>query len=309
MSHAAEIAEVSHRYGSRVALDSLSLNVPAGQLFGLLGPNGGGKSTLFRLLCTLFPPQSGRISVLGLESTGNATSIRRQIGVTFQSPSLDRKLTVVENLRHQGRLYGLSGAALQSRIDFVLQRLGIEDRRHELAERLSGGLQRRVEIAKSLLHEPRLLLLDEPSTGLDPGARLDLIAYLRSLVVDSGVSVLLTTHLMEEAEKCDRLAVLDRGRLVAEGTPAGLRSELGGDCVTLQCRDAALLAGELRARLGLASRQFGDELRIEATNGLELLTRLLQEFGSRIDSISLARPTLEDVFVAKTGHRFRDAAA
>ncbi|MFM8285753.1 MAG: ATP-binding cassette domain-containing protein, partial [Planctomycetaceae bacterium] len=231
---AIEIDQVSFRYGAKLALDQLSLAVPQGSLFGLLGPNGGGKTTLFRLLTTLAPVQSGRIKVGGLDLATAPDRVRRAIGVTFQAPSLDRRLTVHENLACHGRLYGLSGAPLHQRIDQLLGQLGLGDRRRDRVDSLSGGLARRVEIAKGLLHAPQLLLLDEPSSGLDPGARIDLWRYLRTLQSDAGVTVLLTTHLMEEAEKCAELALLDRGRVVARGSPAALRAELGGDCLTLR---------------------------------------------------------------------------
>ena len=301
---AIEIDQVSFRYGTKLALDQLSLVVPQGSLFGLLGPNGGGKTTLFRLLTTLAPLQSGRIAVGGLDLATAPDRVRRAIGVTFQAPSLDRRLTVLENLSCHGRLYGLTGAALHGRIDQLLGQLGLDDRRQDRVDSLSGGLARRVEIAKGLLHAPRLLLLDEPSTGLDPGARIDLWRYLRSLQSDGGVTVLLTTHLMEEAEKCDALALLDQGRVVAQGSPAELRAELGGDCLTLRSANPAELAATLTRDFGLSSRVLGPDVRIENQADPHLLGRLLERLGGQIESAVWARPTLEDVFVARTGHRF-----
>ena len=224
---------LSHWYGSRQALDNVDFEVAAGEIFGLLGPNGGGKTTLFRILSTLLPVQKGRVDLLDFDVAGQAARVRSAIGVTFQSPSLDRKLTVRENLVTQGHLYGLSGARLRTRIETLLARLNLADRAGDRVESLSGGLARRVEIAKGLLHDPEVLLLDEPSTGLDPGARLDLWRYLQDLRLEAGVTVLVTTHLMEEADHCDRLAILDSGRLVALGTPVELRNSIGGDCLTI----------------------------------------------------------------------------
>jgi len=178
----------------------------------MLGPNGGGKTTLFRILATLLPVQSGHAALMGLDLSSEPQAVRRLIGVTFQSPSVDGKLTVAENLRTQAHMYGLSGSLAASRIDELLGKLGLGDRRHDRVDSLSGGLKRRVEVAKCLLHRPRVLLLDEPSTGLDPGARHDLWEYLSRLRRDEGTTVLVTTHLMEEAERCDRLGILDRGR-------------------------------------------------------------------------------------------------
>lgn len=304
---AVAVSGLSHRYGTRLALDNVEFRVELQEIFGLLGPNGGGKTTLFRLLATLLPVQDGDVSVLGFDAGSSEQAIRQRIGVTFQSPSLDRKLTVEENLRHQGHLYGLSGATLKERINEQLQRLGLTDRRRDRAESLSGGLARRVEIAKGLLHHPQLLLLDEPSTGLDPGARLDLWTYLRQLRDSADVTVLVTTHLMEEAERCDRLGILDRGKLVALGTPAELQAEIGGDCLTLQTSQPDRLAAAIQEKFGVQPRRLGDSLRIEAERGHELLRNLVEAFPEEITSISLAKPTLEDVFVVKTGHRFWDA--
>lgn len=298
---------LSHRYGDRQALDNVSFDVKTAEIFGLLGPNGGGKTTLFRVLSTLLPVQAGNVTLAGLDVGTQAAAVRRQIGVTFQSPSLDRKLTVRENLKHQGHLYGLSGRELKDRIDLLLERLGLTDRSGDRAESLSGGLQRRVEIAKGLLHDPRILLLDEPSTGLDPGARIDLWKYLDSLRTSGQVTVLVTTHLMEEAERCDRLGILDRGKLAAMGTPGELRSAIGGDCITVQCPNPEELSRLIETRFSVKAHRMGDQLRIETPRGHEFLRDLMEAFGSQVSAVSLGKPTLEDVFVQRTGHRFWDA--
>ena len=303
------IDSVSHKYGERLALDQLSFQVKTGEIFGLLGPNGGGKTTLFKLLSTLMPIQSGQLAVAGFDVATRADDVRRSIGVTFQAPSVDIKLTVRENIVYQGRLYGLSGALLRERVAAQMERFQIADRANDLVQTLSGGLKRRVEIAKSLLHNPRVLLLDEPSTGLDPGARFDLWRALQTLRAESGVTVLVTTHLMEEAEKCDRLVILDRGRLAAIGTPDELRSSIGGDCITIQALDsdrAAALAQQITQALHLTPRLFETQLRIEAPEGAELVHRLTKQFSAEMRSITLGKPTLEDVFIRSTGHRFWD---
>ncbi len=303
---AISIAGLSHWYGNLKALDQVAFDVGPGEIFGLLGPNGGGKTTLFRILATLLPVQEGQLRLLEIDVVAEPSRIRHLIGVTFQSPSLDRKLTVRENLVTQGHLYGLSGKALRERIDALLARLGLAERARDRVESLSGGLARRVEIAKGLLHDPRVLLLDEPSTGLDPGARLDLWRYLRLLRDEAGVTVLVTTHLMEEAERCDRLAILDTGRLVALGSPAELRSSIGGDCLTIQSPAPEELARRIAERFQVAPRLLGTQLRIETADGRELLGRLVEMFGAEISSVSLGKPTLEDVFVQRTGHKFWD---
>lgn len=303
-STAIAVENLSHAYGGRQALDAVTFAIQRGEIFGLLGPNGGGKTTLFRLLSTLLPVQSGTIRVLDLDVVEVPAAIRQRIGVTFQSPSLDRRLTVRENLMHQGHLYGLRGKALAIRIQERLARLGLSDRMRALVSSLSGGLQRRAEIAKGMLHDPELLLLDEPSTGLDPGARHDLWRYLQQLRDESGVTVVVTTHLMEEAEKCDRLGLLDHGRLVALGTPAELRAEIGGDLLTILAEQPDQLSEKIAERFGVASKILGGSLRIEQARGHELLSELMEAFPSEITSISLGKPSLEDVFIAKTGHRF-----
>jgi ABC-2 type transport system ATP-binding protein len=299
--------ELTHRYGERVALDHVSLQVESREIFGLLGPNGGGKTTLFRILSTLVRPTSGSATVLGLDLFRETGALRSRIGVVFQAPSLDKKLKVRENLAHQGHLYGLSGAALRERIDQLLLEFNLRDRADDLVETLSGGLQRRVEIAKSLLHRPEFLLLDEPSTGLDPGARIDLWQTLYRLRDQQGVTVLLTTHLMEEAERCDRVAIIDRGKIVASGTPDDLRAEIGGDVVSARARDATSLGQRIVESLGVKASVLNDEVRIEHPEGARFITRLAETFPGEIDSITLAKPTLEDVFIVKTGRRLSEA--
>ena len=302
-------SELSHRYGDRLALDRISLTVAPREIFGLLGPNGGGKTTLFRILSTLVRPTSGSASILGLDLFRETVALRRRLGVVFQAPSLDKKLRVRENLAHQGRLYGLSGATLRERIDDLLLEFNLKERAHDLVETLSGGLQRRVEIAKSLLHRPAFLLLDEPSTGLDPGARIDLWQTLYRLRDQQDVTVLLTTHLMEEAERCDRVAIIDEGKIVARGTPATLRAEIGGEVISVKAKDATSLGERIAQSLGVEVSVLNDEVRIEHPEGAAFIATLVGQFPGEIDSITLAKPTLEDVFIARTGRRLDEEAS
>jgi ABC-2 type transport system ATP-binding protein len=290
-----DVDGLTHRYGERTALDGVSFRVRAGELFGLAGPNGGGKTTLFKILSTALRPTSGSARVAGIDVQDGA--VRHQIGVVFQSPSLDGKLSVGENLLHHGHLYGLSGSALKARIGEELTRFGLADRRGDRVEKLSGGLQRRVELAKALLHRPGVLLLDEPSTGLDPGARRDLWDALRSL---RGVTVLLTTHLLEEAERCDRLAILHKGRIAALGEPLALRGEIGGDIVSMRSRDPGGLAASIREKLGWEPEVLEGTVRLSKERGPEVVVRLVESFPGLIESVTLAKPSLEDVFLAKT---------
>src|SRR5688500_9993474 len=228
-----EINDLRHAYGDRVALDGVSLSVGAGEIFALLGPNGSGKTTIFRILSTLVPAPLGKVRVSGYDPATERDAVRRNIGVVFQSPSLDKQLTAAENLTHQGHLYGLAGPDLRRRVDEALAAVGMSDRAGERADRLSGGVRRRGGIARGLRHRPRVLLMDEPSTGLDPAARLDLWDHLRRVSNGAGVTVLLTTHILEEADTATRVAVLQNGGLLACDTPASLKERIGGDVITI----------------------------------------------------------------------------
>lgn len=299
------IDRLTHRYGDRVALDAVSLDVRRGEIFGLLGPNGSGKTTLFRVLSTLIPPQAGEVRIMGRNLATDRDAIRRDIGVVFQSPALDKQLTARENLTCQGALYGLAGRPLRERIDDLLSRVNLIDRADERVERFSGGMRRRVEIAKGLLHAPKLLILDEPSTGLDPGARLDLWALLNGLRQRDGVSVLLTTHLMEEADKCDRLAILESGKVLAADTPAALKGRIQGDVITLTSSRPTDLREALRQKLDISDiEQVGDALRLQRPRGHELVPSLIEAAPGLVDSVSVGRPSLEDVFVQLTGRQY-----
>lgn len=284
-------------------MDGVSFQIASAGIFAFVGPNGGGKTTLFRLLSTLIPIQLGDVSILGCRLPHEVQQVRRQIGVVFQAASIDKKLTVEENLKHHGHLYGLRGVVLRERIDEMLASLSLEDRRRERCERLSGGLRRRVELAKGMLHRPRLLLLDEPSNALDPAARGDLWRYLKQ-ICGQGVTVVMTTHLLEEADKADQMAILHEGRIVALDTPQALRGTIGGDAVTIDCDQPERLAAEIAARFDAHPLVVDGQIRLEQSDGHQWVTTLVEAFPGRIDSITFARPTLEDVFIAKTGHRF-----
>jgi ABC-2 type transport system ATP-binding protein len=299
------VQNLVHRYENRTALNGVSFDVRPAELFGLLGPNGSGKTTLFRILSTLMIPTGGRAMVMGCDAATDAASLRRQIGVVFQAPSVDAKLTAYENLWHQGHLYGLRGSTLKKRVGEILSRVGLADRAKERVETFSGGMQRRIELAKGLLHHPGVLLLDEPTTGLDPGARRDLWQYLQMLRDEEHVSVLVTTHLMEEAERCDRLAIMNEGNLVALGTPAELKSEIGGDVILLDAaHDAGLLAEHIRARFDVEAAVLGNQVRIEREGGHRFVPDVVEAFPGEIQAISVSKPALEDVFIHRTGHKF-----
>lgn len=298
------VQDLRHAYGDRKALDGVSFNVYPAEIFGLLGPNGSGKTTMFRILSTLMLPASGRAVIMGFDAAQQPAELRKQIGVVFQAPSIDVKLTAAENLRHVGHLYGLKGRTLSDRVTETLSRVGLLDRANEAAETFSGGMQRRLELAKGLLHRPAVLLLDEPTTGLDPGARRDLWQYLAQLRDEQRVTVLVTTHLMEEAERCDRLAILSEGHLVALGTSAELKQEIGGDVILLETMDPESLARRIAARFAVDARVIDGKVRIEREQGHRFVTDVVEAFPGEIDSLTVAKPTLEDVFIRRTGHRF-----
>jgi ABC-2 type transport system ATP-binding protein len=304
------VDDIVHRYDGRTALNGVSFQVRQAELFGLLGPNGSGKTTLFRILSTLMVPTAGRAIIMGYDTAKDPARVRLQIGVVFQAQSLDPKLTAYENLWHQGHLYGLHGAALKPRIKEILTRVGLADRAKEYVETFSGGMQRRIELAKGLLHHPSVLLLDEPTTGLDPGARRDLWQYLQILRDEERVSVIVTTHLMEEAERCDRLAILNEGKLVALGTPTDLKREIGGDVIWVEAtRNARELAQRISKRFNVNAAAIGDgdsdsKLRIEIENGHRFIAELAEAFPGEIQTVTISKPTLEDVFIHRTGHRF-----
>ena len=285
------------------ALRGVSFYVSKGEIFGLLGPNGGGKTTLFRILATLLVPSKGYLSIAGLNVRDHPHEVRKQLGIAFQSPSLDKKLTARENLLHHGRLYGLSGRELRDRIKEVLELMNLSDRTDALTETLSGGMARRLELAKTLLHRPKVLLLDEPSTGLDPGARRDLWRYLKLLQSQSEITVLLTTHLMEEAAECDRLALLDAGRIVASGTPGELTAEIGGDVITVRSHDPERLLNEIPTRFGISAARIDGGVRLERDAGHNFIPQLVEAFPGLIQEVSLGKPTLEDVFISRTGRK------
>ena len=302
-----EALGLTHSYGDRTALDDVRFSVGNGEIFALLGPNGGGKSTLFRILATLQRPTAGTARVAGHDVLADPMGVRQSLGVVFQHPSVDAQLTVAENLRAHGALYGLAGQELERRVDQQLERFGLAERRRDRLGTLSGGLARRVEVAKSLLSAPPVLLMDEPSAGLDPTARRDLMEQLRRLRDGEGVTVLLTTHHMEEAERCDRVGVIDAGRLVALDTPDGLKAMVGGDVVTIRARNPDAMADLLRERLGVDPSRVDGVLSFEAERAHEVVHGIVERFADDVDAVSFGKPTLEDAFFHLTGHRFHPA--
>jgi ABC-2 type transport system ATP-binding protein len=303
------VRDLEYRYGDRKALAGVSFTVNEGEIFGFLGPNGSGKTTLFTVLSTLRRPFAGSVTVCGHDLRTAGSAVRGHLGVAFQSPSVDGKLTCAENLRHHGHLYGIVGADLKARVTRLLARFDLADREKDPAEQLSGGMRRRLELAKAILHRPRLLILDEPATGLDPAARQEMWQDLKRLQADDGVTVVLTTHLMEEGDRCDRLAIMSEGRIVATGTPAALKSEIGGDVIQIESQDPLSLARRIEAQFGVKVIPVGDQLQIEHATAHRFVAELIEAFPGSVEAVRVARPSLDDVFLHTTGHAFRDEEA
>ncbi len=304
-----EVRDLKRSYGDRTALAGVSLEVQPGEIFGLLGPNGGGKTTLLRILATLLLPNSGSAAVFGIDVGRDPNAVRRRIGVVFQSKHVDGKLTAAENLRHHGHLYGLRGRQLKDQIRQSLTRFGLTDREGDRVETFSGGLRRRLELAKGLLHRPGLLLLDEPTTGLDPGARRDLWDYLGRLRGQDNLTVVLSTHLFDEAERCDRLAILHQGQIVATGSPDALKSEIGAEVILVETSDPEQILPQLKQRFAVEASVVGGKVRFEHPRGHEFIPQLVEAFPGEIQSATVSKPTLEDVFLHRTGHQFWEEAA
>jgi ABC-2 type transport system ATP-binding protein len=302
-SAAIAVQGLERRFGERVALAGVTFTVAPGERLALLGPNGSGKSTLLRTLATLLRPTMGTALVCGLDIRREPSAVRHRLGTVFQSPSLDGKLTVRENLTIQGHLYGLRGAELTQRSAEALERLSLGDRAKDRVEALSGGMKRRVELAKVLIHRPSVLLLDEPSTGLDPAARLEFWAALLAVQQEQGLTVLVATHLMDEADRCTRAALLDEGRLVALDAPDALKAQVGGPVLDIEAVDPDALLPKLKTSLGLAARKVGNALRIEGTSGFDVAERVQRAFPREVLAVRVGQPTLEDVFLALTGRR------
>lgn len=300
-ANAVEIGHLGHSYGDRVALRDLDFSIPSGFLFGLLGPNGGGKTTLIRILCTLLRPTSGQASVAGFDTVSQALDVRKRLGIVFQDVALDNELTVRENLHAHASLYNLNAEYIRTRLKYMIPALGLEGRENERVDRLSGGLRRRVDLVRGLLHSPQVLFLDEPTTGLDPVARRafwDAVDHIRRR---EDITLIVATHFMEEADRCDLLAIVDAGVMVAFGSPDDLKSSLGSETLWIETSDAAALSAHVRSYSDVVPRIVGSRLQISHTKAHGLLSKLYDEHADLIISATVRRPNLEDVFMVHAG--------
>jgi ABC-2 type transport system ATP-binding protein len=303
---AIQIDDLRHAYKTVNVLREISLQVARSSILGLLGPNGSGKSTLFRILSTLIPLQSGRVSVFGRPLQTAAPEIRRLIGVSFQSPALDARLTVAENLKCHARIYGMAAKDYAQRSSFLLDRFELKDRINNLAGTLSGGFKRRVDLIKSLLHSPQMLLLDEPTAGLDPLSRRNFWDVLHQYRLEHGMTIVVATHLLDEAERCDALALLCEGQVVATGAPLELRASLGHSQFRIRCHDMNAVRERIDRELNSPTEVHGDLIMLPVTDPVEQMELLLKLAGEHLISIEIARPTLEDVFLHHTGRSLHE---
>jgi ABC-2 type transport system ATP-binding protein len=306
---AVEVAGLEKRYGDVEAVRGVDFTVRPGETFGFLGPNGAGKSTTINILCTLARPTAGAARVAGHDVVTERDAVRRSIGLVFQDPTLDADLTAEENLRFHGELYGVPKADLDERIDDMLRMVGLSERRSSVVNTFSGGMRRRLEIARGLLHSPRVLFLDEPTIGLDPQSRASMWEYVRALRDREDITVFLTTHYMDEAENCDRIAIMDSGRIVAMGTPEALKAGVGKDRVQITTADDEAAIAALRSRYGIEAGMHSGEVTFAVADGERFVPVLFAELGVPIRSVRTSSPSLDDVFLAHTGTTIRDAEA
>jgi ABC-2 type transport system ATP-binding protein len=304
-----EVAGLVKRYGEIEAVRGIDLDVGAGEIFGFLGPNGAGKSTTISILCTLLRPTAGSARVAGIDVVQDPGAVRACIGLVFQDPSLDEQLTARENLEFHAFLYGLPRAVRRRRIDDALAMVELTERASSLVRTYSGGMRRRLEIARGILHYPRVLFLDEPTLGLDPQTRSRIWEYLLELRKHEQITIFMTTHYMDEAEFCDRIAIIDRGTIIASGTPAELKSLVGGDVVTITTPDPQTAAEEVKRAFQLEPILDDGTLRVEVRDSAAFLPRLFAELRAPVSAVVARQPSLDDVFLKLTGHAIRDEGA
>jgi len=304
MTAIVQVERLVKKFGDFTAVDDVSFDVASQEIFGFLGPNGAGKSTTIKMLATLLRPTAGTAHLAGFDIRTQPTEVRQAIGMVFQDPSLDERLTAEENLRFHAMLYGISARVLAERMPQVLDIVGLSDRRASLVRTFSGGMKRRLEIARGLLHHPRVLFLDEPTVGLDPQTRNAIWSHVRRLRDEVGITVFMTTHYMDEAENCDRIAIIDHGRIQALDTPAELKRLVGGDSIVV-AGDAGL-GDDLARRYAVTVQQVDGQFHFQVAHGAEFVPRVVADFNGRISAIQVKQPSLDDVFLQLTGRAIRE---
>jgi ABC-2 type transport system ATP-binding protein len=306
---AVEVSDLAKRYGDIEAVRGIDFDVAPGETFGFLGPNGAGKSTTIKILCTLARPTSGEARVAGHDVVRQRDTVRRNIGLVFQDTTLDLYLTAEQNLKFHADLYGVPRQVLDTRMKLVLEMVGLWDRRASVVGTYSGGMKRRLEIARGLLHAPKVLFLDEPTVGLDPQTRTSIWEYVRELKKSEDITIFLTTHYMDEAENCDRIAIIDHGKIVAMDTPEALKARVGKDRVQISTGDDGVAIGELAREFGIEAAVHEGAVTFGVADGEQFVPRLFQRLSTPIHSVSVSRPSLDDVFMSYTGRTIRDTEA
>jgi ABC-2 type transport system ATP-binding protein len=304
---AVRVENLTKQFNGFTAVDHIFFDVDEGEIFGFLGPNGAGKTTTVKMLCTLLRPSAGSAQVAGFDIERQHGLVRKSIGIIFQDPSLDDRLTARENLRFHGIIYKVPRRALPGKIDQALSLIELEDRADDLVRNFSSGMKRRLEIARGLMHSPKVLFLDEPTIGLDPQTRHRIWKYLCSLRREYGITLFLTTHYMDEAEYCDRIAIIDHGTIIALGTPQALKAGVRDDVISIQTSDDIRAKQEILEKCGIAAKEDPSGLEFAVPNGAEFVPRLIHGLSVQVKSIHVSRPTLDDVFLKLTGKKIRES--
>lgn len=299
------VENLTKKFGPITAVEGVSFDVDERTIFGFLGPNGAGKTTTINILCTLLLPTSGKAYINGHDCVMEASEVRKSIGIVFQDPTIDKDLTAYENLLFHAYLYKLKRKEIKKRIDEVLHFVGLYDRRNDLVKRFSGGMKRRLEVARGLMHSPKVLFLDEPTLGLDPQTRTNLWEFITELPSKSNVTVFMTTHYMEEAEVCNRIAIIDKGKIIATGSPEELKKTIGGDVIYIKTTDNKKAKEEIERTFGLPVSEKEEELFLTTLRGDTCIPDIIRAIGERVLSVRLQRPTLNDVFLKITGREIR----
>jgi ABC-2 type transport system ATP-binding protein len=307
--HAIEINNLVRKYKQLVAVDGISFNVEKGEIFGFLGPNGAGKTTTINILCTLLLPTSGNAMVNGYDVVKERRQVQRSIGLVFQDPTLDDYLTAEQNLRFHAYAYGVPRDLREKRISELMELVQLSDRRRSRVSTYSGGMKRRLELARGLLHHPQILFLDEPTLGLDPQTRRHIWDHISTLRKQENLTIFMTTHYMDEAEYCDRIAIIDHGKIVALDTPSALKDLVGGDVVSIQVMNQEQGLKELKESFGLQPILQNGGITFSVPHSDTFLPEFMKNFNSGLKSISIHRPTLDDVFLKLTGRQIRDQEA
>lgn len=303
---AISVQGLTKKFNGLVAVDGVSFIIKKGIIFGFLGPNGAGKTTTINMLCTLLGPDSGVAVVNGYDCIRQPDDVRRSIGIVFQDTTLDKDLTAYENLKYHAYLYRVPKDEIQIRVDNALRFIGLFDRKSDLVRTFSGGMKRRLEVARALVHQPEILFLDEPTLGLDPQSRSSLWSFIKELPSTMGVTIFMTTHYMEEAEVCDDICIIDHGKIIAQGTPSELKSHLGGDMLYLKAYDRGQAVKEIKDNMGIDAKEKGDEIFFSTLRGDMCIPEIIRILGDNVQSVRLQRPTLNDVFLKMTGREIRD---